>query len=720
MKNGVKVTCLLCRCLISCKDGNKARFVDHMSQEHDTRYDFELVLLISVMTQDERRQLLDENQNIIESVLHKNPRITTVINNDRKKTKNILSVDQTNKQNNVPTQEQIESNKREVQMKTKEQSNDVFDLTLDEDDEELLKETLEALDNETEPTDDQVNEAAVLLQDGFDINEIGSALEESLESNQSDEKIETPTVVVEEKAKEGVLKCKTCSKYIKQSLMEEHKITHQLEDMNEDISSEPSPAPTDSTGNIPKSEETKVSTDNISDDESLPLKVQKNPNQEKLEKIVNKKRKSDSDDDEDWSATKESPKNRKKKLPCGQCRKSFGSKLALTSHERMAHKKRKQGVLAHEDNVQRPEKSIVDDKQSESQDKPDSNAGKQNRRAISAQALNLNLVKNSEAEKNDSHKDEEEMEEESKQDELNTADEINSKANLEKPAKTSTRSLGLNLNFVKNSEPEKNDSMADKDPESEFEDEMEEEEAKQNEIDTNETLIRKEKNPSCAKSKDRVKRSLGLNLNLVKTQNNDQSVMEQITEKKQTSNTNGSMWSKVEKVKATEAKSFGLKNLNFVKAASSNNKQNESAKIKESNEKPEKSIGIGSLNFQLKKISVEKDSSKNDANKTVGDYETKGKEIKSIGINALKNYKIPTQKLNLTKAPSANALAKLPFLNLTKSKTTSKSNINDKNQEEFEEEFDRDDFDEEAVDGKQVTIDESFDPSKMTVSVVCT
>ena len=139
MKNAVKVTCLLCRCLISCKDGNKARFVDHMSQEHDTRYDFELVLLISVMTQDERRQLLDENQNIIESVLHKNPRVTTVINQDRKKIKDMVSVDQTNKHNNVPTLEQIESNKREVQMKTKEQSDDVFDLTLDEDDEEMKR-----------------------------------------------------------------------------------------------------------------------------------------------------------------------------------------------------------------------------------------------------------------------------------------------------------------------------------------------------------------------------------------------------------------------------------------------------------------------------------------------------------------------------------------------------------------------------------------------------
>ena len=45
----------MCRCLISVIDGSKSRFEDHMKNEHDVRYDLDSLLVLSVMTQGEKK-----------------------------------------------------------------------------------------------------------------------------------------------------------------------------------------------------------------------------------------------------------------------------------------------------------------------------------------------------------------------------------------------------------------------------------------------------------------------------------------------------------------------------------------------------------------------------------------------------------------------------------------------------------------------------------------
>jgi len=49
-----KVACLLCRGFISYKDSDRTRFKDHMLNEHDVKYDSDVVLATSVMTEKEK------------------------------------------------------------------------------------------------------------------------------------------------------------------------------------------------------------------------------------------------------------------------------------------------------------------------------------------------------------------------------------------------------------------------------------------------------------------------------------------------------------------------------------------------------------------------------------------------------------------------------------------------------------------------------------------
>ena len=53
-----KVTCLLCRGFISYKDSDRTRFKDHMLNEHDVKYDSDVVLAASVMSQKEKAYIV--------------------------------------------------------------------------------------------------------------------------------------------------------------------------------------------------------------------------------------------------------------------------------------------------------------------------------------------------------------------------------------------------------------------------------------------------------------------------------------------------------------------------------------------------------------------------------------------------------------------------------------------------------------------------------------
>ena len=49
-----KVACLLCRVFIAYKNSDRSRFKDHMFNEHDVKYDSDVVLAASVMSQREK------------------------------------------------------------------------------------------------------------------------------------------------------------------------------------------------------------------------------------------------------------------------------------------------------------------------------------------------------------------------------------------------------------------------------------------------------------------------------------------------------------------------------------------------------------------------------------------------------------------------------------------------------------------------------------------
>ena len=116
--------------------------------------------------------------------------------------------------------------------------------------------------------------------------------------------------------REGVLKCKYCPRYIRQSQMDEHKkIFHQNEIKGKD------------------STETERLLASPSD--SKKMSAVQNAEKRKESQM------SDRDDsDEDWNPSLAQNESKKKRLmiPCSLCKKRFGSKLTLTHHERTAHR----------------------------------------------------------------------------------------------------------------------------------------------------------------------------------------------------------------------------------------------------------------------------------------------------------------------------------------------------------------------------------------------
>jgi len=209
--------------------------------------------------------------------------------------------------------------------------------------------------------------------------------------------------------REGVLKCKICLKYIKQSQMSDHKSSHESEEevasamelgpdlftvtsnsitsrkdiaINQKIVEQPTgievkdsnlkhkdidkkllmlekdvPADcindevTDSNqcqGSDLSSQENDTSTNdskvdmtqNIDTEESRSLHKRKDYEAEGNEsKLLERKAKRKTDSDDEWTEKSES---KKKSFPCSKCRKKFGSKFGLTTHERMMHKKIKE------------------------------------------------------------------------------------------------------------------------------------------------------------------------------------------------------------------------------------------------------------------------------------------------------------------------------------------------------------------------------------------
>merc|ERR1711936_1287257 len=56
------------RGLITIRNGDRARFLDHMNNEHDARFDFDVVLVVSLMTEEERKVFVSANRARLEGL----------------------------------------------------------------------------------------------------------------------------------------------------------------------------------------------------------------------------------------------------------------------------------------------------------------------------------------------------------------------------------------------------------------------------------------------------------------------------------------------------------------------------------------------------------------------------------------------------------------------------------------------------------------------------
>ena len=53
-----KICCLLCRGFISYKNSDRTRFRDHMANEHDVKFDSDVILAVSVMSAREKQHIV--------------------------------------------------------------------------------------------------------------------------------------------------------------------------------------------------------------------------------------------------------------------------------------------------------------------------------------------------------------------------------------------------------------------------------------------------------------------------------------------------------------------------------------------------------------------------------------------------------------------------------------------------------------------------------------
>ena len=53
------VTCILCRATVSIRKGDKARFYNHISHDHEVHYDMDLFYVVSFLNMDQKKTVVD-------------------------------------------------------------------------------------------------------------------------------------------------------------------------------------------------------------------------------------------------------------------------------------------------------------------------------------------------------------------------------------------------------------------------------------------------------------------------------------------------------------------------------------------------------------------------------------------------------------------------------------------------------------------------------------
>ena len=269
-----KMTCLLCRGLIAFKDRDQARFLDHMQEEHNVRYDFNVLLVATLMNEEEKKTLVQDNKE----------KFATQKGNTEIKATVKETTPQPDPVQFYPCKfcdeqlvSKIELKRHMVNVHVKADVKDVMTETS-----KLKKDQTPEIEPQTEP---------------------------------------------EKASIEGVLKCKVCQKYIKQSAMADHKLSH---------------------GDGNKSKISAKDNPNIEMAKSVVCnkKTPDGPMKRKSIDPIDKHTEEDDNDDpddEDWDVKKAKMEksNKGKMLACEHCKKKFGSSLGLTTHERMMHKELK-------------------------------------------------------------------------------------------------------------------------------------------------------------------------------------------------------------------------------------------------------------------------------------------------------------------------------------------------------------------------------------------
>ena len=160
--------------------------------------------------------------------------------------------------------------------------------------------------------------------------------EETNEINSIDENQKLPTGVavvapIDRVVREGVLKCKLCPRYIKQSQMIKHKeeshkkVIKDNPENNEKLLTEEN----SQRKNVEVELDQNICSKKRTEDNSS-LKIDKNPKKRREES------RSGEEEDEDWTVRSK----RRVRISCRYCSKKFGSKLSVTTHERKVHTER--------------------------------------------------------------------------------------------------------------------------------------------------------------------------------------------------------------------------------------------------------------------------------------------------------------------------------------------------------------------------------------------
>ena len=258
-----KITCFMCRCLISVIDGDKFRFNDHMKNEHDVRHDFDSLIVLSVMTTTEKKIFTKEFDKKLNERISCNPKdnIKTAVHNRSPRCNKGVTI----------IEEEVE--------------NEIIDEVEEESEDEMfaLKDNEKRIDTSSSRGE-------------FTSQEVGPP----------------PSVGA---GREGVLKCKFCPRYIKQSQMQKHKEENHRKLID-------SLTDQKNTEALLVDERESIDRNNSSQNVSN-LKRSRSNTSINVEKVPKKLRKSE-EEDEDWTARGRSKKGNAK-LPGSQKRKSSRS-----------------------------------------------------------------------------------------------------------------------------------------------------------------------------------------------------------------------------------------------------------------------------------------------------------------------------------------------------------------------------------------------------------